>query len=51
METFMDQMWVALMSVFVVLGFVAAMACSIWIVKVIAEKLPTRLHKNVNALY
>ena len=50
METFIDQAWIALMSGFVVLGFVVAVACSIWLVKLIAEKLPTRLNKNVNSL-
>jgi hypothetical protein len=46
MENFIDQMWVALMSAFVVLGFVVVMACAIWLEKIAAEKLPTPLYKN-----
>ncbi len=35
METFIDQVWVTLMSAFVVLGFfLGSMVCSIWRVKV-----------------
>jgi hypothetical protein len=44
METFMDQVWVTLMSAFAVLGFMAVMACSIWLVKVITEKWLTLKH-------
>ena len=46
MEHFINQLWIALMSAFVVMGFVVVMACSIWLVKLVAEKLLTRTHKN-----
>ena len=39
METFIDQAWVTLMSAFVVLGLLAVMVCSIWLVKIVAERL------------
>lgn len=39
METFIDQVWVALMSAFIVLAFLAVMIFSIWLVKIVAEKL------------
>ncbi len=39
MGTFIDQAWVALMSAFAVLAFVVVMVCSIWLVKIVAEKL------------
>ncbi len=51
METFIDQLWVALMSAFAVMGFVVVMACSVWLVKVIAEKCPARSHKNAKPQY
>jgi len=38
METFVDQLWVVLMSAFVVVALVVISACSIWLVKVFAER-------------
>lgn len=52
METFMDQAWVALMSAFAVMGFVVVMACSIWLVKVVAERcLSAKTAKAQNSDY
>lgn len=39
METFIDQIWIAIMSAFGVMGFLVVMACSIWLVKIIVERL------------
>lgn len=47
MEVFLDQLWIAMMSAFVVLGFVVVMTCTIWIVKIVAEKLiPSKQPSN-----
>jgi Na+-transporting methylmalonyl-CoA/oxaloacetate decarboxylase gamma subunit len=49
METFIDQIWLTLLSAFVVFGFLAVMVCAIWLVKVIAERvLHARVPKNIH---
>jgi hypothetical protein len=49
METFIDQIWVTLMSALAVFGFLVVMASAIWLVKIIAESvLHARVTKNTH---